>query len=117
MQHYRANSYHEVNEFKTVWVKTGSVPGNSYFGASRIYDVTGVEFLLAPGDQLHNLVGGLFAITSAGTYEVLRKSPTELNMHFCKDYTAPSWYVDKILNEKCDEIPKSQAYIPTTYNV
>ena len=117
MKEYRANSYHEVTEYKSVWIKTGDVPGNSYFGASRIYDVVGEQVLLAPGAQLHNLYGGLFAITSRGTFKVLTRTPAELNMHFCKDYTPESYRVNKLLSTECIEIPASEARIPTTYNV
>lgn len=117
MKEYRANSYHELNDYKLVWVKTGTKPGNHYYGASQIYDVVGQQILLAPGAQLHNLFGGLFAVTSTGTYEVLLRSPAEINQHFCKDYTPRYYRVNKLLSEGCDEIPKSCALIPTTYNV
>lgn len=117
MEHFSPNSYHRVSAPKRVWIKTGNVPGNSYFGASRIYDVVGQEVTLASGDELHNLFGGLFAITNLGVFEVLRKSPAELNMHFCKDYTSPHWYIDKILSTECYQVAATTARIPTTYNV
>lgn len=111
------NEYYRVTGPKKVWIKTGSVPGNHYFGASRIYDFVGQEITLVPGDELHNLVGGLFAITNQGTFAVLHKSPAELNMHFCKDYTPKSWYIEKILSTGCYKVDERTARKPATYNV
>lgn len=109
------NTYFRVTGPKRVWVKTGNTPGNSYYGASRIYDVQGKELDLSDGDELHNLCGGLFAVTEDGVYEVLHKSPAEMNNHFCKDYTPRSWYYTKIISTNTTEIPQSQADIPTSY--
>lgn len=92
------NRYYRITKPTFVWVKTGSVPGNHYYGASRIYDVTGAELTTRVGEEFHYLVGGLFLVRSDGiVYEVLRKSPAELNQHFCKDYTPRSWYEEKII--------------------
>ena len=117
MKEYRANSYHRVSAPKRVWIKTGDTPGNHYFGASRIYDVIGQEITLNPGDELHNLFGGLFAITNQGTFKVLTRTPAEINMHFCKDYTPESYRVNKLLSTECYEVAANTARIPTTYNV
>jgi hypothetical protein len=117
MQDYAPNTYHRISAPKRVWIQTGSVPGNHYFGNSRIYDVVGQEVTLSPGDEIHNLVGGLFAITNLGTFKILLKSPDKLNMHFCKDYTDRSWYVNQILSEQCYEVSKATARIPASYNV
>jgi hypothetical protein len=111
------NEYYRVTAPKIVWVKTGNVPGNHYFGNSRIYDVVGQKIVLGPGDELHNLVGGLFAITNLGTFQVLHRSPAELNMHFCKDYTPKSWYIEKILSTSCYKVAEMSARKPITYNV
>jgi hypothetical protein len=117
VKEYRANSYHRVSAPKRVWIRTGHKPSNSYFGAAQIYDVIGQEITLSPGDELHNLFGGLFAITNQGTFEVLLRKPSEINMHFCKDYTPRDWRVNQILSTECYEVDKSTARIPTTYNV
>lgn len=111
------NEYYRVSAPKKVWIRTGHKPGNHYYGAAQIYDVIGQEITLSPGDELHNLVGGLFVITNQGVFEVLHKSPSEINMHFCKDYTPKSWYVEKILSTGCYKVDKSTARIPTTYVV
>lgn len=117
MKEYRANSYHRVTSPKRVWIKTGIKPGNHYFGASQIYDVIGQEVTLSPGDELHNLFGGLFAITNLGTFEVLLRDPAEINQHFCKDYTPRDYRVNKLLSTECYEVSANTARIPTTYNV
>jgi hypothetical protein len=92
------NRYYRVTQPTQLWVKTGSVPGNHYYGASRIYDTTGVELTACVGEELHDLVGGLFIIREDGVvYEVLHKSPKDLNNHFCHDYTPRRWYLDKII--------------------
>jgi hypothetical protein len=92
------NRYYKITKPTQIWVKTGSVPGNSYYGASRIYDVTGVELTTRVGEEFHDLVGGLFIVREDGiVYEVLHKKPADLNMHFCKDYTPKRWYQDKII--------------------
>ena len=109
------NHYYKVVFPKKVWLKTGDVPGNSYYGAARIYDVQGAETWLQSGDEIHNLVGGLFAIRGPFTYEVLLKSPDKLNMHFCKDYTSRDYYVNKIVSTECVEIAQSEAHIPARY--
>lgn len=109
------NSYYKLTEAKVVWVKTGSRPGNSYYGAAQIHDVLGQQVTLNPGDELHLLIGGLFAVTANGVFEVLHKSPSELNMHFCKDYTPRSWYEERICASGTTEISRAHAKVPASY--
>lgn len=98
-----------------VWIKTGSKPGNSYFGTSRIYDVIAEERKLQPEDELHYLVGGMFLVTAEGTtHEVLSQSPDRQNQHFLRDYEGPHGRYQRMLRNLI-EIPSTEATIPTSY--
>ena len=56
------NRYYRVEHPITVWKSTGYAPTNHYYGASRLHRATWKEYDLETDDEIHDLVGGLFAV-------------------------------------------------------
>lgn len=60
------NKYYTALETFQVLRAVGSKPSNTYIGASRVIDTIYEEVSVLPGEELHDLFGGLFHIDSDG---------------------------------------------------
>jgi len=56
------NTYYTVEEAFTVYALVGHSESNTYYGASMIYGNVYRRLLLHPGDEVHALHGGVFAV-------------------------------------------------------
>ncbi len=65
-------SYAQVTEPTPAFLLVGHVPGNTYAGASRAYDPVYREVALQPGDEVHNLPGGVFLVRDGTSLGELR---------------------------------------------
>lgn len=60
------NEYYVALEPFQILRATGSRPSNNYIGRSQVIETIYEEVEVRPGDELHDLVGGLFHIDSDG---------------------------------------------------
>jgi hypothetical protein len=85
------NQYFRVTEPLKVWALAGHVPSNHYYGASRMYAPKYKEVTLKVDDEIHWLLGGLFAVEvyndgEAGEVRDIRLTPPEDFSPFEKNY-------------------------------
>ena len=70
-----ANSYHIVIKPFDIYIMTGSKHKGEYYGSSAIYRATFEKAKAKPGDQIHNLVGGLFYVPKSGKVAKMQMNP------------------------------------------
>jgi len=56
------NRYYVVEKPLKVWALKGHEASNHYYGASRLHKPVYQELELEPDDEIHDLVGGMFAV-------------------------------------------------------
>ena len=69
------NKYYTADKEFTVLRAIGSKPSNTYIGNSQVIDTVYAKTTVLPGEELHDLVGGLFHIDSEGTPYEIRLTP------------------------------------------
>ena len=62
-----SNSYYEVTGEFGCFVKDGYKPSNASYGSAKIFKPNLVAHKAQPGDEIHNLHGGVFLIKRNGT--------------------------------------------------
>ena len=73
-----ANSYHKVIKPFDIWVYSGSEHRGEHYGNSKIYRGVYKKTKANVGDEIHNLVGGLFYVPKTGRpVEMKTKEPTD----------------------------------------
>ena len=60
------NKYYTAISPFQILRKAGSKPSNTWIGASRVIDTIYEEVTVMPGEELHDLCGGLFHIDGEG---------------------------------------------------
>lgn len=60
--HY-SNSYFQVTESFEVFVRVGWSKSNTFYGSTQLCGGVYRKVVLQPGDEIHDLVGGLFVLT------------------------------------------------------
>jgi hypothetical protein len=78
------NKYYTALEPFEVLHITGHKPSNTFIGASQVMDAVLERVTVQPGEELHDLVGGLFHIDSEGKAHVCRftKPPHIFEAHY-----------------------------------
>ncbi len=76
-----ANSYHKVIKPFDIWVYTNSEHRGEYYGNAKIYRGVYQKSKAKVGDEIHNLVGGLFYVPKTGR-------PVEMQTSEPKDRSA-----------------------------
>lgn len=75
------NSYFEVVEPFKVYIKVGISKSNTFIGSSMMYGNVYEHVTLEPGDEIHDLHGGVYAIIDGEPYkaypEISEKHPFE----------------------------------------
>lgn len=64
------NRYFRVTAPTTVYKVVGLSPSHAYVGASQLLGTVYEERLLQPGDEIHCLFGGTFALANAEVFEI-----------------------------------------------
>ena len=71
------NAYFVVRKVMPIWFAAGYKETNASYGRSRISQMTYNEKSLFPGDEIHWLQGGMFAVTPDGVKEVSVTPPDD----------------------------------------
>jgi hypothetical protein len=65
------NEYYRVEKEITVWALVGYKPSNHYYGSARLHKPEYKKLTLEVDDEIHDLVGGTFAV------QVYNEAPPE----------------------------------------
>ena len=82
------NKYYEVTAPMTVYAKAGMKASNEYYGSSRVHRAVWEPMKLDVGDEIHWLVGGLFAVKDGKGHFIMLTKPADKSA-FEKSYGDP----------------------------
>ena len=84
-----SNSYYRVEKPFKVWALKGYKPSNHYYGSARLHKPEYEILDLEKDDEIHDLVGGTFAVTvfddGVNVYEISVSKPEDFSP-FEKNY-------------------------------
>ena len=72
------NTYFRVEDHMPAWFPAGYKRTNASFGSSRISRMSYKEGELEPGDEIHSLQGGLFAIQDSRSTQIRLQGPSDI---------------------------------------
>jgi hypothetical protein len=102
----KANSYFRVIESFEVLGVAGHKASNTWIGSSQVLDPVYERLTLKPGDEIHNLYGGEFALHNGKVWKiVLKEDPKHI---FEKRYLPDhhTWPLDSL-----QQITKTEARV------
>jgi hypothetical protein len=67
------NTFFKVTSSFDVFVAVGHAPSNSFYGSSQIFGTVYRKVTLTPGDEIHDLCGGVFVVTGGVAYAATMK--------------------------------------------
>jgi hypothetical protein len=103
------NKYYRVRAGFGVYAQAGHCESNTWLGSHRMFGVVYKRLRLRPGDQVHALIGGTFAVTKHGVFEVVSRIDDQ--HPFVKGHREDyAWPLDKLTELPMEKVKKPGFY-------